>query len=294
MRVFITGATGFIGQPLVKDLISAGHKVLGMARSDEGAKSLAALGAEVHRGSLEDLDSLRRGAASSEAVIHLAFIHDFSKFKENCEIDRRAIEALGFELAGSDRPLIVTSGVAGLAAQGRLAIEDDDIAPDFPSPRVSEQTAFALLSKGVRASIVRLPQVHDSVKQGLVSYAISLAREKSVSAYLGDGRNRWAAAHVSDVARLYRLALEKYEAGSKHHAVAEEGVPMREIAEAIGRGLKVPTVSLPPDEAANHFGWMAMFMGSDLTASSEKTRKTLGWSPVGPGLISDLDQMNHT
>ncbi len=290
MRVFVTGATGFIGAPVVKELIAAGHNVLGMARSDEGAKSLAAVGAEVQRGSLEDLDSLRKGATASDAVIHLAFIHDWSKFGENCEIDRRAIEALGSVLAGSDRPLIVTAGTAGLAGPGQIATEDDVVPPNFPFPRVSEQTALSL--KGVRASVMRLPQVHDTVKQGLVTGAVAVAREKGVSAYVGEGRNRWAAAHISDVARLYRLALEKNEAGAKYHAVAEEGVPMRDIAEAIGRGVKVPVKSISQEEASAHFGYLAMFASLDLLASSEKTRKKLGWNPTGPGLIADLERVD--
>jgi nucleoside-diphosphate-sugar epimerase len=288
MKVFLTGATGFVGTALVPELIAAGHQVLGLARSDAGAETLTAAGAQVHRGDLENLESLRAAAAQSDGVIHLGFVHDFSRFKEVCEIDRRAIETLGSVLAGSDRPLIVTSGVAGLAKPGQLATEDQVVPLDYPLPRVSEQTALAL--KGVSASVMRLPQVHDPVKQGLVTYLIALAREKGVSAYAAEGRNRWAAAHVSDVARLYRLALEKHEAGAKYHAVAEEGVAMRDIAEAIGRGLKVPIVSLSPEEAAGHFGWLTLFAGSDLAASSEKTRKKLGWQPTGPSLISDLNE----
>jgi len=288
LKVFLTGATGFIGTVLVRELIGAGHQVLGLARSDAGAKSLADAGAEVHRGDLEDLESLRSGAAQSDGVIHLGFVHDFSRFKEVCELDRRAIETLGSALAGSDRPLTVTSGVAGLAAPWQLATEDDVVPSDFPFPRVSEQTALAL--KGVNASVMRLPQVHDPIKQGLITYLIAVAREKGLSAYVAEGHNRWAAAHVSDVARLYRLALEKHEPGAKYHAVAEEGVSMRDIAEAIGRGLKAPVVSLLPEDAAAHFGWLTMFASSDLAASSEKTRKKLGWNPTGPGLISDLDQ----
>ncbi|MBR8239516.1 SDR family oxidoreductase [Burkholderia multivorans] len=290
MRVFVTGATGFVGLPTVKELIAAGHRVLGLARSDEGEKSLAAIGADVHRGSLEDTESLRAGAAAADAVLHLGFVHDWSNFAQSCEIDRRAIEALGSVLAGSDRLLIVTAGTAGLAAPGRLATEDDDVPPDFPFPRVSEQTARAL--KGVRAAVVRLPQVHDTVRQGLLTYAVAVAREKGVSAYVGEGRNRWAAAHISDVARLYRLALEKNEAGAKYHAVAEEGIPMRDIAEAIGRALKVPVASLSAEEAPAHFGWLAAFAGHDLVASSEKTRKVLGWNPTGPGLIADLERID--
>jgi nucleoside-diphosphate-sugar epimerase len=291
MKIFLTGATGFIGSAIAPELIKAGHQVLGLTRSDAGAQSLIAAGAEAHRGTLEDLESLRTGATKSDGVIHCAFVHDFSKFQENCEIDRRVIEALGSVLAGSDRPLIVTSGTAGLAAPGHVATEDYVVPPDFPFPRVSEQTALSL--KSVSASVMRLPQVHDTVKQGLITYLIAIAREKRVSPYVGDGRNRWAAAHVSDVARLYRLALEKHEAGAKYHAVAEEGVPMRDIAETIGRGLKVPVVSLSPEKAAAHFGWLAMFAGMDLLASSTQTQQRLGWHPTGPGLIADLDKMRY-
>jgi len=291
MRIFVTGATGFIGSAVVPELIKAGHRVLGLTRSDSGAQSLIAAAAEVHRGSLEDLDSLRTGAAAADGVIHTAFIHDFSKFKENCEIDRRAIEALGSALAGSDRPLIVTSGTAGVAAPGKVATEDQVVPPDLPFPRVSERTALSL--QGVSASVMRLPQVHDTIKQGLVTYLIAMTREKGVSAYVGEGRNRWAAAHVSDVARLYRLALEKHEAGAKYHAVAEEGVAMRDIAETIGRGLKLPVVSLSPEKAAAHFGWLAMFAGLDMPASGAQTQQRLGWQPTGPGLIADLEQMNY-
>ena len=294
MRIFVTGATGFIGTPTVKELISAGHKVVGMARSDAGAKSLAALGADVHRGSLEDLDNLRKGASSSDAVIHLGFLHDFSKFKENCEIDKQAIEALGSVLAGSNRPLIVTSGTAGLATPGQVATEDTVVPPDFPFPRVSEQTALALVAKGVNASVMRLPQVHNTIKQGLVTYLIAVAREKGVSAYVEEGRNRWAAAHVLDVAKLYRLALEKHEAGAKYHAVAEEGVAMRDIAEVIGKGLNVPVDSLSTDEAQAHFGFLSMFASHDLRASSAQTRKKLGWKPTGPGLIADLERVRYS
>jgi nucleoside-diphosphate-sugar epimerase len=294
MRVFVTGATGFVGSVVVQELIQAGHQVLGLSRSDASAKSLIAAGAQVHQGDLQDLESLRRGAASSDGVIHTAFIHDFSKFQENCEIDKHAIEALGSVLAGSDRPLIVTGGTAGLSAPGQVATEDNVIPPNFPFPRVSEQTALALITKGVRASVMRLPQVHDTTKQGLVTFAITLAREKGVSAYIGEGLNRWAAAHVSDVARLYRLALEKQEAGARYHAVAEEGVCMKDIAETIGRGLKVPVKSISPEEAQTHFGWLGMFAAHDLRASSAQTRKKLGWHPTGPGLLADLEQMHYS
>ncbi len=291
MRVFVTGATGFIGSAIFRELIDTGHQVLGLTRSDAGAKSLAAAGAQVHRGDLEDLESLRSGAASADAVIHTAFIHDFSKFKENCEIDRRAIETLGDALAGSNRPLIVTSGTGGLAPD-RVATEDMEAIFHPALPRVSEQTGLAQVSRGVSVSVVRLPQVHDTVKQGLVTYAIQVAREKGVSAYVGDGYNRWPAAHVLDVAHLYRLALEKHEAGSRYHAAAEEGVSMREIAEAIGRGLKLPVVSLSPEEAQAHFGWLSTFMAWDNRASSAKTREKLGWNPTGPTLLTDLSNMN--
>jgi len=295
MRVFVTGATGFIGTPVVKELIAAGHKVLGLSRSEEGARALVALGAEVQRGTLEDLDSLRSGAAASDAVIHTAFIHDFSKFAENCEIDRLAIEAMGGVLAGSARPLIVTGGTGGLSATPGQLVTEDNVPPVYsPFPRVSEQAALAMLSSGVSSAVMRLPQVHDTRKQGLVTYAIAIAREKGVSAYIGDGTNRWPAAHVLDVARLYRLALEKHEAGAKYHAVHEEGVSMRDIAEVIGRGLNVPVVSLTAEEAQAHFGWLGMFASHDLAASGTQTQKKLGWHPSGPGMIADLEKMDYS
>jgi nucleoside-diphosphate-sugar epimerase len=301
MRVFVTGATGFIGSALVPELIEAGHQVLGLARSDAGEASLAAAGAQVHRGSLEDLESLRSGAAQADGVIHLAFDHsafgggDFSKFNEVCEKDKRAIEALGSALVGSGRPLVITSGTGlGNAAPGQLATEDY-FDPNHPNPRkVSEVTGASVAARGVNVSVVRLPQVHDTVKQGLITYAVQLAREEGVSAYIGQGQNRWPAAHVLDVAHLYRLALEKAEAGSKYNAVAEEGVPMREIAEVIGKGLKVSAVRVSPEEAQAHFGWLAMFAGFDMPASSAQTREKLGWNPTGPGLIADLENMRYS
>ena len=293
MRVFVTGATGFIGSALVKELIEAGHQVLGLARSEAGAESLVAAGAQVQRGELEDLESLKSGAANSDAVIHLGFIHDFSNFLKNCEIDQRAIEAMGDVLAGSDRPLIVTSGLA-LLAEGRLATEDDAPPPVSANyPRASEAAAEALAKRGVRTMVVRLSQIHDTEKQGLVSYAIQIARQKGVSPYIGEGQNRWAAAHRFDAAHLYRLALEKGHAGARYHGVAEEGVSGREIAEAIGRGLNVPVVSLTPEDAAGHFGWLTGFAGLDLTGSSARTKAELGWEPTGPGLIADLENMRY-
>lgn len=294
MKVFVTGATGFIGTAVVQELLGAGHQVLGMTRSDAGAQSLVAAGAEAHLGTLEDLDSLKRGAVASDAVIHLAFDHDFSNFAANCEKDRRAIEALGDALEGTSRPLLITSGVGmGSAAPGQTATEDV-FNPNNPNPRVvSELTGVSVSQRGVNVVIVRLPQVHDTFKQGLVTPLITVTREKGVSAYVGDGSNRFSAAHVSDTARLYRLALEKGEVGARYHAVAEEGVPMRDIAEVIGRGLKIPVVSLSPEEAAAHFGWMSMFVGLDLPASSAITREKLGWHPTGRGLIADLEQMDY-
>lgn len=296
MRVFVTGATGFIGSAIIPELINTGHQVLGLARSEAGAKSLIAVGAQVHRGDVEDLESLRKGAAMSDGVIHAAFIHDFSKYKENCEIDRRAIEALGAALAGSGRPFIVTSGT-GITGEalGRPSTEADD-PPSGPNaiPRVaSEEAAAAVASRGVRVSVVRLPQVHDTRKQGLITYAIAIAREKGVSAYVGDGKNRWPAVHVLDAARLYRLALEKDSAGARYHAVAEEGVPLRDIAEVIGRGLNVPVVSKSPEEAMEQFGWLGAFVGMDLPASSAQTQAQLGWRPTERGLIADLEEMNY-
>jgi nucleoside-diphosphate-sugar epimerase len=295
MRIFVTGATGFIGSTIVPELIKAGHQVLGLTRSEAGAKSLTAAGAQAHRGDLNDLESLRKGAAMSDGVIHTAFIHDFSKFQEVCEVDRRVIETLGSALAGSERPLLITSGT-GIAnsAPGRAATEQDGPESSDAIPRVaSEQAAALVAAKGVRVGVVRLPQVHNTVKQGLVTYAIELARQKGVSAYVGDGSNRWPAVHVLDAARLYRLALEKLETGARYHAVAEEGVPLRDIAEVIGRGLKVPVISVSAEEAPAHFGWLAAFAGRDLPASSAQTRERLAWHPTGPGLMADLEQMRY-
>jgi len=294
MRVFVTGATGFIGSAVVQELNSAGHQVLGLAHSEAGAKALAAAGALVYRGSLEDLDSLRSGAADADGVIHLAFIHDFAKYVDNCETDRRAIEALGSALIGTDRPLIVTSGTA-VVAPGRIATEEDALAGASASiPRVaSEEAAAAVAERGVHVSVVRLPQVHDQRKQGLITPMIELARQKGISAFVSDGSNRWPAVHLLDTALLYRLVLEKGSAGACFHAVAEEGVQTRDTAEVIGRRLKVSVVAKSSEEAVDHFGWLGMFAGLDCPASSALTRERLGWRPVGPALIPDLERAHN-
>ncbi len=295
MRVFLTGATGFIGSRIVSELIAAGHQVLGLTRSDAGVRWLKEAGAEVHRGTLEDPGSLASGAAQADAVIHTAFDHDFSNFVANCEKDRRVIEAMGSALAGTNRPLIITSGTGiGSTEPGRPATEDV-VDWNSPIPRIASERAGAeQAARGVSVAIMRLPQVHDPVKQGLISPAVEIARAKGVSAYVGQGANRWPAAHVTDVARLYRLALERHEAGARYHAVAEEGVPVRQIAEVIGAGLGVPAVSLSPTEAADHFGWLGPFAGLDMPASSAWTRERLGWEPTGPNLIADLGRMNYS
>ena len=293
MRVFVTGATGFIGQAVVQELLSAGHRVLGLARSDKGAESLAALGVEAHRGSLDDLDSLKRGASASDGVVHLAFIHDFSDFEGNCHADRLAIETMGAALAGSNRPLVITSGTL-LLPQGRLVTEEDT--PDLVAAAAaargpSEQSALSLVSQGVRTSVVRLPPTnHGDGDHGFIPQLISIAREKSVSAYIGDGLNRWPATHRLDAARVFQLALDKASAGSTFHAVAEEGVSIKDIAEIIGKQLNVPVVSKAKEEAQQHFGWLAFALMGDNPTSSAKTREQLGWSPVHASLISDLKE----
>jgi nucleoside-diphosphate-sugar epimerase len=293
MRVFITGATGFIGSAVVKELIAAGHQVTGVYRSDEKAAALAAAGAEVYRGSIDDPDSLKDGAARSDGIIHLAFNHDFSQFAANCETDRRVIKALGSVLAGSGRPLIVTSGTAiAKVPPGQPATEDAPSVTSNDFPRAASEEATAeVAANGVNTSVVRLPQVHDPERQGLISPWIAIARENGMIAYIGEGRNRWPAAHISDVARLYRLAIEKSEPGAIYNAVGEEGVPARDIAETIARRLKLPVKSVPMEEAGGYFGWLAHLAARDMPASSEQTQKKLGWRPTGPGLIADLERL---
>ena len=294
MRVFLTGSTGFIGSRIVPELLAAGHSVLGLTRSEEGARRLAAAGAEAHRGTLEDLDSLRAGAEDCDGVVHVAFDHNFSNFVANCEKDGRVIGALGTVLRGSDRPIVITSGTGlGSAGPGRPAVEavfDEH----HPTPRIaSERAGHALLDAGVNLSVVRLPQVHDPVKQGLITPLVEIARQKGWVAYVGEGLNRFPAAHVDDVARLYRLVLDKAERGARYNAVAEEGIAIRDIATALGRGLDMPVRSIGPDEVEDYFGWMAMFAGMDLWASGAWTQARLGWHPTGPGLLADLAAMRY-
>lgn len=295
MRVFLTGATGFIGSRIVPQLLAAGHEVLGLTRSDAGARALEAAGVQVHRGDLEHPDTLRAGADQADAVIHTAFDHDFSNFLANCEKDRRVIEAMGEVLKGSDRPLLITSGTGiGNPEAGGPATEDV-LNRNHPNPRAaSELAGQILLDAGVNLVSMRLPQVHDTVKQGLVSPFIELSKAKGAVAYIGEGRNRWPAAHVLDVAKLYVLAVERSAPGARYHAVAEEGIPVRDIAEVVGAGLNLPVISLTPEEAPAHFGWLAMFAGLDLPASSAMTREMLGWQPTGPGMIEDLKATDYS
>jgi nucleoside-diphosphate-sugar epimerase len=293
MRVFMTGAAGFIGAATTRELIANGHQVLGLARSDANAAALKAAGAEAHRGSLEDLDSLRKGARETDGTIHLAFIHDFAKFAENGQIDKRAIEAMGDVLKDTNKPFIVTSGT-GLIAPNVVITEDMRRDASAHIPRVSEQTGLAYASRGVRAMAMRLPQVHGGDgKAGLITYLLEGARRKGAAAYVGDGGARWAAAHRLDVARLYRLALEKGVADAVYHAVGEEGVPMREIVAVIARALNVPAVSISQEEAGDYYGPLAMFAGLDMPASSAFTQKRLDWKPTGIGLIADIGQPGY-
>ncbi|MCW6511802.1 SDR family oxidoreductase [Lichenifustis flavocetrariae] len=294
MRVFLTGATGFIGSRIVPELLQAGHEVIGMTRSEEGAQRLTAQGATPHRATLEDLDSIRRGAEQADGVIHCGFDHDFSNFVANCEKDRRVIGALGSLLNGSDRPLLITSGTGLGSAPGKPADEDVYDTTHANPRKASEEAGQALLDAGVDVRVVRLPQVHDTVQQGLITPLVAITREKGLSAYVGEGKNRFPAAHVTDVARLYRLALEKGEKGARYNAVAEEGVSVRTVAEILGKGLNVPVKSITPEEVPAHFGWMAMFAGMDLWASGAKTQARLDWHPTGPGLIEDLERMDYS
>jgi len=299
MRVFITGATGFVGSAVVQELIARGHQVLGLSRNEANAAALTAAGAQPYPGDLADLESLRSGAASADAVIHCGFNHDFANFAANCAMDQHAIEALGEALEGSNRPLLVTSGVA-LLAPGRIATEADRIPPEHAAtfPRRSEPAADALAARGINAAVLRLPpSVHGDGDHGFVPILINIAREKGSAAYAGEGLNRWPAVHRLDAAVLYRLALEKLaEAstpGARFHAIAEEGVPFKDIAAVIGRRLDLPVESKSPEEAAAHFGWFAMFAGIDATSSSRQTRDLLGWQPTHRGLIEDIDNERY-
>lgn len=295
MKIFVTGATGFIGTELVKELIAAGHSVRGLSRSDAGAEQLAAAGAEVQRGDLEDLDSLRSGATGMDVVVNLAFNHDFSRFAQNAADEVKAIEALGSVLEPG-KLLVVTSGIGITAGTpGQVRVETDPAVDNPAVPRKPEHAARAVAERGVHVAIVRLPQVHDTRKQGLVTYLVAIARDKGISAYIGDGDVRWSAAPLADVAHLYRLAIEKSGPGvTTYNAVDEEGISLREIAETLGKGLNVPVKSLTPDGAAEHFGPFAHFATLDMPASSEWTRKTLDWHPTGPGLIEDLTNMKYS
>ena len=292
MRVFVTGASGWIGSALVPELIQAGHDVVGLARSEASADALSAAGAEVHHGSLEDLESLGAGAAKSDGVIHLAFIHDFSRYEASVRADQRAIETLGAALQDSERPLVIASGVLALT-QGGVATEEDPPHPDFPRSPAATMT-LALAERGVRSSVVRLPpSVHGEGDNGFVPTLINIAREQCRSGYVGDGANHWPAVHRNDAASLFRLAVENAPAASVLHAVSDEGIPTRAIAEVIGRHLDVPVVSVPPDQAADHFGWLGPFFAADVAASSALTRERLDWKPTHPGLIEDLEQGHY-
>ena len=289
MRVFVTGATGFIGSAIVRELIDAGHEVVGLARSDRAAAAVKAAGADAHRGALDDLDSLRSGAAAADGVIHTAYIHDFSQMERAVRTDLHAVETLGAALEGSGRPLVITTGTA-LIKPGQVATEEDSAPPDAHSRLRAERTALALAERGVRTSIIRPgASAHGEGDHAFVPVLIDIARTKRVSAYIGNGANRWPAVHRLDAARLYRLALERAPAGLVFHAVADEAVPTREIAEVIARHLDVPAVSIAPEDAAEHFGWIGAFFAIDAPASSRLTQERLGWQPTHPGLIADLE-----
>ncbi|MEU1801784.1 SDR family oxidoreductase [Streptomyces sp. NPDC019937] len=295
MRLFVTGASGFIGSAVVPELLRAGHQVLGLARSNASAEAIAAAGAEVHRGTLDDPDSLHAGASAADGVVHLAFIHDFSDYEGAIKTDLRAIETFGDALEGTDRPLVVASGLLG-SAPGRVATERDRPAPGATAPprEAAAQMTLSLAERGVRSSIVRLAaSVHDEGDHGFVPRLIDIAREKGVSGYVGDGANLWPAAHRLDAARLFRLAVEKAPAGSVLHGTAEEGVSLRSIAEVIGRHLDLPVVSIPDEQAEGHFGWLARFLAVSAPASNALTRELLDWHPTGPGLIEDLDRGHY-
>jgi len=297
MRIFVTGASGFIGSAVVPELIAGGHTVAGLARSDASAAEIAAAGAEVVRGDLTDLDTLRSAAAGSDGVVHLGFIHDFANFAAAAQTDQRAIEAMGNALEGSHKPFVIASGILGIA-QGRVVTERD-AAPtnsdSLASPRLAGlQTALSFVSRGVRTVPVRFaPSVHGEGDHGFVPRIVEIAREKGMSGYIGDGSNRWPAVHRLDAARLVRLAVESAPAGEPVHAIADEGIPTRAIAEVIGRQLNVPVVSIAPERAGEHFGWIAGFFAIDSPASNALTRTSLGWNPTHPGLIADLEQPHY-
>ncbi|MBS9478471.1 SDR family oxidoreductase [Ancylobacter radicis] len=295
MRVFVTGATGFVGSAVTAELLAHGHRVLGLARSDRSAEELGRVGAEVLRGNLQAPETLRQGAQLCEAVIHTGFIHDFSRFAEACAIDRAAIEALGAAIEGTAKPLIVTAGLASLNAPGPVALEVDAALPPSDSyPRASEAAARALAERGIRAGIMRLPpSVHGRGDHGFVPLLIDMARRKGRSACIGEGENAWPAVHVEDAARAFRLAVEHGPGTATFHAVAEEGIPFRQIAQAIAAGLGVPFVSLTPDEARDHFGWFVDFASMDQRASSRQTQATLRWSPSGPDLLTDIQEAGY-
>ncbi|WP_213716288.1 SDR family oxidoreductase [Cedecea lapagei] len=294
MRIFVTGATGFLGSAIVQQLLAAGHQVLGLTRSQRGAEVLSAWGAKAHYGDLDDLASLQHGGDLADAVIHTAFNHDFSNFVANCEADGKVIAAMGNALVGSARPMVITSFVAmGATEPGKPATEEGYNLLTSNPRKATEIAGVSLLERGVNASFVRLPQVHDTFRQGLITPLIELARDKGVAAYVDEGKNRWSAVHLSDAARLYVQAVERGVAGERYNAVAEEGIATKTIAETIGRGLGVPVRSIAADKASDHFGWLGSFAAHDMSASSAATQQKTGWRPTGPGLIEDLQKMKY-